>query len=344
MNNLIIIFIDSFQPKNQLQFESIGKLQFKSHWFVTDKNNSNFTQCEILNKNLFSRITQIINYIIKERTNIHHVEIYPGGRLSFIYSFICLFFNLKILCAERGDILYFKKKNKGGYNILFRISMFITYRTAKMIWYREPYMEEKLKKITKKKLFFLHNCVRVHPSQSNSKKYDFLWVNRVITDRRADWLIDILRNKEFTESKNIIIGLLKNDSQDSKQEEYLIKNKPNNIEFHNYINPVEFYSQSKFFVLPSTIVFANNALLEAMSYGVVPLISNTQSSYLIVQNGINGFIFDHNKHSFLETMLKAKNLSDFEYSALSNNAIQTTKEHFSEEYYLESLNKMYSLI
>ena len=50
-----------------------------------------------------------------------------------------------------------------------------------------------------------------------------------------------------------------------------------------------------------------------MSYGMVPLISNVQSSELIVDDGIDGFINDHSKDGLLKAMKKALNLTQTEY-------------------------------
>lgn len=52
-------------------------------------------------------------------------------------------------------------------------------------------------------------------------------------------------------------------------------------------NSEELLKKSKLFIFPANIVFCNNALLEAMSFGCVPVVANGEGAYRIV-NDSNG--------------------------------------------------------
>jgi glycosyltransferase involved in cell wall biosynthesis len=198
-------------------------------------------------------------------------------------------------------------------------------------------MKQKLDSLKVKNVSFFHN-VTTYPNfvKRNKGKFDFIWVNRLIEERFSNWFIDALKKPIFINTQNILLGL----QNENNQSKYVDENKTSNIELISYSNPKEYYENASFFVLPAKIVFANNSLLEAMSYGVVPIVSKAEGTDLIVKDGINGFVFE-TYEEFLECMIKAHELSENEYLRLSNNARETIKNDFSVEYYTDNLLKLY---
>jgi len=337
----IYILIDIFLKKNELQNEIVEQNGFIPIWLQC---NSNEAKAEgsrkiILSNSILKRTFYLFKQVYNNRKKIHHVEIYPGGRFAIIFSILCKILNVKIICVERGDLLYYRKN---GYSFLTRVSMYFTYKLANVVWYRELYMKEKLKAIGVKNLTFFHN-VTAYPDFTKSTKgsIDFIWVNRLINERFSNWFVDALKNDAFIHSKNALLGLQKENC--STQANYMKENKPKNLEIFGYINPQYYYQNASFFVLPAKIVYANNSLLEAMSYGVVPIVSNAEGTELIVKNGVNGFVFE-TYEEFLQCMIKAHNLSEKEYLSLSNNAKETIKNDFSVEYYTFELLELYKSI
>lgn len=346
----IAIFIDWVLPKNKVQIDAMHKLGHSLSFFVGKYNESSSSylladdEHILLKEGFFSRLQMIISYLKKNRDDLHHVEVYPGGRFSFVYVLLSWYFGVPCICVERGDLLYFKK---GGYSILTRISMWICYKISDMVWYREPYMLSLLEKMNVRNVFFLHNAIEKRNKQAHNlgehlpKEIDFLWVNRIIPERRSDWFTNILSGHNFKESRNVLAGLLDNSAYGEMQES-LLKSSPSNLTVLNFVSdPSELYKKARFFVLPADVVFANNALLEAMSYGVVPLISRQPGSELIVDEGVNGFIFEYDQESFEEAMLKAFNLSNEEYIRMSLAAIERINVLFSSDNYCNELQKMY---
>ncbi len=327
-----------------MQYDCIEKMGMSSIWYTTDDSYKSHNFCRKLEMSFITRFRQIFNFFKKNREEIHHLEIYPGGKFSGIYAILARYFKLKIICAERGDLLYYKPKYKGGYSLLTRFSMLITYKLAHVVWYREFYMLEILKRIGVKQCIFIPNGIKVSDEQNKKKDLDFLWVNRVIPERNANWFVQNLSNDSFSATRNVLIGLLFQETKYKDLEQKLIEDKPDNLELLSFSNPKEYYQRSKFFVLPARIVYVNNSLLEAMSFGVIPLVSDTQESDKIVINGVNGFVFENSQEAFLDCMQKVSALSKEEYESISKAARAKIIADFSDEVYLQRLEKMYTEI
>lgn len=347
----IVAFLDWVIPKNKIQIDSMHTLGYSLSFFVGVFNSSSSSyfnstdNYKLLETDFFSRIRQVFTFLKANKNSIHHLEIYPGGRFSFIYILLANFFSLKCICVERGDLVYFKK---GGYNIFTRFSMWLCYRYADFVWYREPYMASLLDEIGAKKTFFIHNAVPINTeipeTNLNLKSIDFLWANRLTPERRSEWFVDILSKEHFKFTKNKMAGIL-TETLFPDIQDYALTHKPLNLDIVDYVSDLApFYLNSKFFVLPADLVFANNALLEAMSFGVVPLISSQSGSDLIVDDGINGFVFEHTKEAFELAMKKALTLSDELYRNMSQCAILKVNSQFSETNYLQGLKELYKRI
>ena len=334
MRNKVVIFgLDTFAKKNTYQLKCVIKNNFELIVFTNDtlKSSQKFINKEnlfILEKKFFSRMWQIFIFLIKNSKHIHHIEIYPGGRFSIFYLLMSKLFKLKTIVVERGDLLYWEQ-----YNSLYKFFLKKLYKKGNAVWYREPYMKKILTKFGVKQLFFLHNCIEV--KDNNLPKFferdiDFLWVNRFISERKIKWVINIA--KKMPDKKFVLIGYMKNTSNsDIKKNQLLLDNLDlENVVVCDYQNPFEYYKRAKFFLLPSDIVFLNNALLEAMSFGCIPIISDVEGSNEIVKDGYDGFIFEHN-YRFFEEKIKSiiKNEKKLNFDTIMYNTFKKVKEKFS---------------
>lgn len=350
MRDTVIIFIDTVAAKNKLQVDAINKCGLKGHFFAYHANEitrqilSPHHNLELLSKNPFKQIFRVYNFIQKNSKRIHHLEIYPGSILSFYYLLLGKLFRLKTICAERGDLVYYHSK---GYNRITRMSMRFCYRHSDIVWYRELFMKSVLEKTGAKKLFFLHNSVPLPPEEITPfhlKKIDFLWMNRIVPERRSDWFVGVLKKGLFKHTKNYLIGIIPN-SPYNKEQAFLEENKPSNLYLNEFVsNPKDYYKSSRFFVMPAEFIFANNALLEAMSYGVIPLISAQQGSELIVENGVSGFIFPHTFAGLEAAMEKVLKMDIPALEEMSKAARKKMLTDFSEEKYISRIQEMYHLV
>ena len=339
MKKVVILGIDNFSYKNIYQVENLNNYNYKVYVFTNDVlNNSSKNlnlkknDLKILASGFFKRIFQINKFLRQNKKEIHHVEIYPGSRFSFIYLIISIKFKLKSIIVERGDISLYKKEK-----FITKFSMRFCYKFSDFVWYRESYkdldVKSQLKKWGAKKIFFIPNAAPKNKIRKTnySQEYTFLWVNRFLKERKVKWFVDSIN--ELQHSKSMMLGIMNNNNSD---ENYAIKNQSKYLKVTNYQRPIDFYLKSKFFVFPSDVVFLNNSL-EAMSFGVVPLISNVLDSKLIVDDGINGFIFEHSKKGLIRAMKKALTLSDYDYKEMSNNAVEKIKKAFPMKFGLKNI-------
>lgn len=344
---MVVIFIDLIARKNILQLEAINKFGLQSYSFVSQKNKLDYEEnynIKELKRNFFLRCWQILYFFLKVHKKVHHIEVYPGGRITFLYILFAKIFFLNSICCERGDLLHINDKK---YSALTRFSMKCCYRMADIVWYRELYMRSILEKLKVKKKFFFHNSVEVPNWVEHEKTIDFVWANRIIKERNAEWFVEVMGSSSLLrqKAKGVLIGFLtKIPLSVMELQDYLLRKKPENLEYIDYSNPSPWFLRSKFFVLPSTIVFANHSLLEAMSYGVVPIVSNVSGAELIVENNVNGFVFNHDKNSFLSALEKALLLSDAEYKTMSQRARQKIISEFSVEAYEKNLRELYNRV
>jgi glycosyltransferase involved in cell wall biosynthesis len=216
-----------------------------------------------------------------------------------------------------------------------------------MIWYRELYMKPLLEKIRKRGLYFLHNAIEPvydTPGPAIKKDIDFLWLNRVIPERKYKWFMDIVQKTDFSHTQNFLVGIMP-ETIFSPDQDYVKNNKPANLVLEPYSNdPGSFFKRARFFVLPADVVFANHALLEAMAYGVVPLVSRQQGSELIVDDHVNGFIFQHTTEGMEAAMQEALRLTSQQYDAYSLSAARKIRDSFSEKKYSDSLSILYKML
>lgn len=334
MKKVAIFGIDNFSRKNILQVQYMNNYNYVFDIFTNDSlgdSKQNIFQPNtvyILDSVPIKRIWQVICYFYKYRNSINHVEIYPGGRFSFIYTLLSKLFNLRSILVERGDIGFLNQ-----YGMSFRLSALISYKFSDIVWYREFYMRRRLERIGVKKMFFLNNAIQVPDQQNHSyeKPIDFLWVNRLISARKSEWFVNVLGTKIFSATNNVMLGIINctSDKELLKNQKYVYDKMLHNLKIYGYINPIKFYLNSKFFVLPSDIVFCNNALIEAMSYGVVPLISRVEGAELIVNDGVNGFLFEHTEKGLRKAMERAAELSPEDYEEMSRNAVEKVKKDFN---------------
>lgn len=327
---VLVLGIDAFKHKNIYQVKCLNKHNYIAHVFTNDSlgnsaqifNSGN--KLYTLEKTFFKRFSQIYFFLKKYKKTINHAEIYPTGRFSFIYLLLTKLFKIKSVIVERGGICLYDKSD-----IVTKFSMRTCYRFSDIVWYREKYdqfdIEKKLIGWGSKQLFFLPNAVPKVKFQKRMKsnEIDFLWANRFLKERKTNWVVDFIN--ESRDSKGIMLGVKGNNDE----EKYALENQNKYLKVLEYQDPRPFFYKSKFFVFPSDVVFLNNALLEAMAHGLVPLISNVKLSKSIIDNGINGFIFDHNYESFKKTMKNALALSEDEYLEMSNNAIKKVNDCFS---------------
>ena len=146
-----------------------------------------------------------------------------------------------------------------------------------------------------------------------------------------------------TFSNLYVVGVDQGDNEKSKlRSKYLAKK-------HKYLNihilPFDadvnkYYNISSVFLMPSSLTYLNNSLLESMSLGIVPIISTAPNSEDIIDNFKDGFILDDNKYlwaEYMELLYSNKTLFDL----ISKKSIEKVTNKFSEKKLLNDYKNIY---
>ena len=344
-NRIICLNLDSIKNKNIYQFNEMAKFGYSyvCCGYLEDKSNMNSSNFKYLKypKNIIGRIVFSFQLLLRNRNQLSHVELYTGGGsfLGIEYLIAKLLF-IKVCVVERGSPLRDLNKH---YGFLGRRIRKIIYKTATQVWIRELWMKDALLNLKRADFFFLSNAITISSefSHSYNKKYDFIWCNSFKKWRNIDWFIDNLNKDSFFDNSSVILGMLEKNKTTDEVESYVKNNKPIKCTLLNFQNPQEYFLNAKFFILPADIVYLNFALLEAMSYGVVPIVSDVEGTSEIVDHGINGIVAKHLKEGLEEAMIKAINMSDDEYVIMSKSARKKVIEKFSVGSWSKELNTIY---
>ena len=298
-NRIICLNLDTIKNKNIYQFNEMAKsgYSYVCCGYLEDKSNMNSSNFKYLKypKNIIGRIVFAFQLLLKNRNQLSHVELYTGGGsfLGMEYLIAKLLF-IKVCVVERGSPLRDLNKH---YGFLGRRIRKIIYKTATQVWIRELWMKDALLNLKRTDYFFLSNAITISSEFSHTydKNYDFIWCNSFKKWRNIDWFIDNLNKDSFLNNSSVILGMLENNKTTDEVESYVKNNKPTKCTLLNFQNPKEYFLNAKFFILPADIVYLNFALLEAMSYGVVPIASDVEGTREIVDDGINGMVANHAK-------------------------------------------------
>jgi glycosyltransferase involved in cell wall biosynthesis len=346
-NIVLCLNMDTVKNKNLNQFNSMEKYGYK--YIVVGYEENKVTQYSNgykyirYPKRLLSRILFVISVLIEKKKRIHHVELYTGGGAFIGIEYLLLrIFRFKICVVERGSPL---KDIEGHYNLVGRSIRKRIYRKANYVWIRELWMVEALSTIGRRDYFFLANAIEVTKEFcfNNFKPIDYIWCNSFKNWRNPEWVVDTLSLTAFKSTKTVMIGLLNNKTVLDTETNILSKQNPN-LKILPFQDPKTYMLSSKYFILPADIVYLNFALLEAMSYGVVPIVSDVDGAREIVDDGIDGFIASHSKEGFASCMEKALLQSSSEYETMAEKAREKIIEKFSIESWSHTLNNFYDSI
>jgi glycosyltransferase involved in cell wall biosynthesis len=115
------------------------------------------------------------------------------------------------------------------------------------------------------------------------------------------------------------------------------------IVWRGYIDNVDqFWQEANIAIIPSVGPEAfGRVVIEAMSNGAIPIASRCGGPEEIIEDGVNGFLFDINDTNRLYDIV-FKLITDPDLSEkISQNAISTAKSKFSNKFYVEIINSSY---
>lgn len=228
-----------------------------------------------------------------------HAELYSDYHIlaSLMYFMVLRTRRVPVVLWCRGE-LYDWKHFSWWQRLYFRIVV----PRASLVILKETYMRGTLEAagIRAASVLELHNTVPLQPitEPDESKEIRLLFLNMFKTWRNVSFLPEVaaaLRRRGVPFEMSIVGE--KSDSPGLVEEAQKLRaavtahgvaDCVNVYPFSS--NPSDHYRNADIFLLPANLIYCNYALLEAMSYGQVPLVNNADQDYrLIIEDAVSGY-------------------------------------------------------
>ncbi len=206
---------------------------------------------------------------------------------------------------------------------------------------------QELYQVNNEKITVLQNCVGVPQNLSNNIKgkgtINLLYLGRIDKNKGLQEILQALSS--LSESVDFILHI----AGDGNEREWFIKECKvrfgDKTQYHGVVSgdkKIQLLKLSHVFLLPSYFEGLPIALLEAMAFGVVPIVTRVGSIPEVVQDNVNGvFVEIKNSISLVEKLNSIfNNRENLEKMAVES--YKTIKDNFSIEEYIKSLNQIYS--
>jgi len=203
--------------------------------------------------------------------------------------------------------------------------------------------------VDKNKITALPNCVKVpeykQKSINKNTRINILYIGRLDKNKGLEEIIQAL--------SALLTGINYsfNIAGDGPDKDWFIdsckKNLKNKFEYKGIVfgkTKEKLLAESHVFLLPSYFEGLPNALLEAMSYGVVPIVTPVGSIPEVVKQKENGILVDKQNSTEIKNAIEYLFHNIDIYTQLSQKSYKTIVENYSLNNYIINLNKIYKLI
>jgi glycosyltransferase involved in cell wall biosynthesis len=175
-------------------------------------------------------------------------------------------------------------------------------------------------------LFAITNPIILEENKILPKKKQIVFVGRMVYQKRADRVLNIWRKlyEKYPDWQLIMIG---DGSDFDAVKQYAHKLQLKNVFFTGQINPQKWYQESKVLCMTSTYEGFGVVLIEALSYGCVPIAyASYESIHDIIADDLNGCLVEpFKKKAFIRKLEKL--MADEEYlTRLSNEAVKSVQK------------------
>lgn len=274
-------------------------------------------------KNPFLGFLQTAFLIIKRKPDI--IECYYTVETMNLLLFCLirkLFFRIPLVSwCIGGEILYWE-----SHNLWRKLAIKLLLNSSVVVLVRELYMSDYIKKYNivknKNKIKMIPNGVEIKDRIDYAKKKKIVLFLNSFKSWRHPELVPEIAKRVFKKNKEIIFKMVGGQNRGEIEKEIEEKIKLCGMEDSFFVydfceNPSVFLDEASVFLLPSDLVYCNNALLEAMERECVPLVKNAPGSDLIVENNVSGYILGDKPEDYadkiielLENPAKLKNMAE----------------------------------
>lgn len=206
------------------------------------------------------------------------------------------------------------------------------------------------KRIAGARIRTLPNCISLREAYEFKRDYSgdkmirLLFMGRIESDKGLEFIYKALvslKNKGLMFNFVVAGRGTGEDEYSGKFGELLGRN----FEFHGVVTgdrKTELLKKSNVFLLPSFYEGLPMALLESMSFGLVPVVTNVGSVGQVVSDHKNGiFVADHSSAEIENAILELSGNTILRHS-LSRNARNFIFNNFDPEIYIRKLNEIYA--
>lgn len=311
---ILVAGLETIRQKNRHQFQALGRHGYDFVVVTLDQTGESAAQLKgidnvrlVITPHGFKGIRSLLTLLtVLLTTRLHAAEIYPYSHVALLMTVLIKLFRIPVIAIARGEELNYLR---GAMTPAAGKAFKATYRLTDHVIYKEPYMTEFLDLAGCKNRFLLSNAVRV-PKESRAQKTNgctLLFLNSIKDVRTPikplKAFLNLCARHELTKDgpyKFQIVGFQGNKASDEgKRNEAEVRAVMEGMESapvellpwtSNSDNSIQ---NADVFILSASIVFLNFALLEAMAYGLVPLVSHTDDSAKVVDTGISGQIVNN---------------------------------------------------
>lgn len=311
----------------------------------------------------FGRIYRFVKAIREEEPD--YIDFYDYSILTVIFLLISKFFSVKsrlwLIGGElKNDISHLNKPSFLNVAFVNLKTLFtkLSVLCVDSILAKELHHVEDLHNLTPRmgrKTVLLYNCVPVKDVlhvRKFSELNDFIHANAVIESRNVDKLIHGLNQLKhkgvgfdaalygFNSIANDVYAERGVTHSNNVLKLYHNYNLVDCVSVHGFESDIlSKFVNYKFFILFGDVIFANYALLEAMSQGLVPIVFPGNGYEKIVKDGHNGIVVQEGHVE--QALVRALNLSECEYSKMSQNAHEKIKNEFSIDLWKSKLESSF---
>ena len=260
--------------------------------------------------------------------------------LALILANFLFFLRKKIILTIRSNPLQAR-------SFLIRTVIYSFYRFGYFVVVQTNFNKHFISKYVKnEKIIIIPNPIFKYFDSNrylnNKKKYNFLSVGRINSLKNYDYIIDELyyfKKNTACDFKYIIVG--RDDGQFKIVKNQIKRlNLKDNIKLVGEVDDVDkYYSNCSFFIHGSKYEGMSNSILEALSFGIPTFSSNHDGVDEIIEDNVNGLLFDVSKEGSLFNAITNIFQNQNQMHELSYNAFESSKK-FTRELVLLKWNQI----
>lgn len=360
---VLIPSIDSIKPKNILQFSSLAKLGVQYIVITNEIGDSNlendidfypFLKVYVVRPGyggVFQSFFRMIRVLLSNKVDI--VEIYPNGMIELLDVLILKLLNIRALYIARGQEKYYLEDRM---TVLQNFGFKYSYQLCNNVLIKERYMHSMMDAFGIKNKWELPNAINI-PSVMNEhspERCRFLYANSFkefrYPENAVEAFIGLCEMEDVISLKCnvelVVVGYDIGENETSRNQVIkLVKDNPRcQIKLIPFSKEVDqFFAEADVFLLPASLVYVNNSLLEAMSRGICPIIQNADASELLVVDGKSGYVVGSDINEWQAAMSEC--VTDFKKRAsFGLGAREHVRSNFSNSEYTAKYAEIYESI